>query len=93
VVRIFGSETWEPCQVKLAGFTISGDCQPVLPNDITYYRQRADEEQAAAQQAGDPAIAQIHYDMARRYRDMLCEDASAADPMGGAIAGAGTVLA
>jgi hypothetical protein len=33
---------------------------------LDYYRQRADEEQAAAERAVDPAIAQIHRDMAQR---------------------------
>ena len=61
--------------------------------NLDYYRQRADEEQAAAERAVDPAIAQIHRDMAQRYRDMLSGDAGAAESMGGAFAGNGTVLA
>ncbi|MFL6739888.1 MAG: hypothetical protein ACJ8FC_10610 [Sphingomicrobium sp.] len=38
-----------------------------------YYRQRADEELAAAESAGDPAISQIHLELARRYLDLSGE--------------------
>lgn len=62
-------------------------------HNLDYYRQRADEELAAAERAVDPAIAQIHHDMAQRYRDLLGRDAGVAEPMGGAFAGTGTVLA
>ena len=43
-----------------------------------YYRQRADEELAMADRAGDPGIAQIHREMARRYRDLADGDPSRA---------------
>jgi hypothetical protein len=36
-----------------------------------YYRQRADEELAAAERASDPVVSNIHQEMARRYRDRL----------------------
>ena len=36
-----------------------------------YFRQRAEEELAAARRAGDPAISHIHREMARRYRDLI----------------------
>ena len=36
-----------------------------------YYRRRMEEELAAAEQSGDPAISSIHREMAARYRDML----------------------
>ena len=61
--------------------------------NFDYYRQRADEEAVAAERAVDPSIAQIHCDMAQRYRDLLNGDAHPAEPMGGDIAGPGTVRA
>lgn len=39
-------------------------------NDL-YYRQRIDEELAAADAADDAAISRIHHDMAERYRGLL----------------------
>ena len=36
-----------------------------------YYLRRAEEEQAAAERATNPAISQIHRDLARRYRNKL----------------------
>jgi hypothetical protein len=36
-----------------------------------YYRRRMEEELAAAERSGDPAISGIHREMAARYRDML----------------------
>lgn len=41
--------------------------------NLDYYRQRADEEQAAAERAVDPAIAQIHRDMAQRIATCRAE--------------------
>lgn len=67
--------------------------------NLDYYRLRADEELAAAERAGDPAIAQIHRHMAQRYRDMLKDEsdrpngaATLAQPTGGAIAQPGAVF-
>ena len=37
----------------------------------TYYRRRIEEELAAAEQASDPAVSQIHHEFAQRYREML----------------------
>lgn len=42
--------------------------------NVDYYRQRADEESAAAERAGDPAIAEIHREMAQLYRDLLSQE-------------------
>lgn len=39
--------------------------------NLDYYRQRADEELATADQTNDPGIAQIHREMARRYHDLV----------------------
>ena len=39
--------------------------------NLNYYMRRAEEELAAADRAGDPAISNIHREMARLYRDML----------------------
>ncbi|HXG81623.1 MAG TPA: hypothetical protein VNJ05_07465 [Sphingomicrobium sp.] len=44
-----------------------------MDDNALYYRRRAEEELDAAENALDPAISQIHRDMARRYREM-CED-------------------
>jgi hypothetical protein len=54
-----------------------------------YYRQRIEEEMAAAEQAGDPSISSIHREMARRYRDMLDTRLQlvGAKPVGGASTG------
>ena len=54
--------------------------------DLNYYRQRADEELAAAQQADDSSIAQIHCEMAQRYRALANDDASLAQPARGQVA-------
>lgn len=43
-----------------------------------YYRQRAEQELAAADRAGDPAIAHIHRQLARRYRELADGDHSRA---------------
>lgn len=43
--------------------------------NLDYYRQRADEEMAAAERADDPGISQIHRELAQRYRDLLNEEA------------------
>jgi hypothetical protein len=58
--------------------------------NLDYYRQRAGEELAAAERAADPAIAQIHREMAGRYRDKmnrepdrLSADARSARSIGG----------
>lgn len=39
--------------------------------NLDYYRRRAEEELAAAEQASDAAIAQIHNELARRYHAQL----------------------
>lgn len=64
-----------------------------------YYRRRFEEELAAAAQSEDPSISQIHFEMARRYRDMLSAEADRAngdavriEPRGEAIAGPGAVF-
>ena len=54
----------------------------VTDQDLSYYRQRAADELSAADRAQDPAIAQIHREMAQRYHDLLRNDAS---PMNGAF--------
>lgn len=66
---------------------------------LDYYRLRAEEELSAAEQAGDPSIAQIHRDMARRYREILSsetgrvdEDVIMAGERGGPIAIPGAVF-
>ena len=37
----------------------------------TYYRRRVEEELAAAERASDPAVASIHRELARRYREIV----------------------
>ena len=66
-------------------------------NNLDYYRRRAEEEQAAAEQAGHPSIAQVHRDMARLYRDLLDSEAgrgsegdNMVESMGGSVAEPGT---
>ena len=60
--------------------------------NIEYYRRRAEEELAAAEQASDTAIAQIHNEMARRYRvlsggdELLNGNSGRAQPLGGTFA-------
>ena len=68
--------------------------------NLDYYRRRAEEELAAAERASDTAIAQIHNEMARRYRAQLGggevpmnENLGRAQPMGAAFAEAGPVSA
>ena len=39
--------------------------------DNDYYRQRVEEELAAADSANDAGVSQIHLDMAELYRDLL----------------------
>jgi CheY-like chemotaxis protein len=41
VLQVFGSETWEPCRVKPAGFTISGHPSFRQPTNIDRPRERA----------------------------------------------------
>ena len=50
-------------------------------NDL-YYRQRIEEELAAADSATDVAISRIHSDMAQLYRDLLGVDPPAAKSSG-----------
>ena len=45
----------------------------------SYFRARADEELDAAGSAHDPAISQIHLELARRYRD-LSDDKTGSAP-------------
>ena len=62
--------------------------------NLDYYRHRADEELAAAESAGDPAIALIHREMARRYRDLVAETGFAAEQMAkGSVKGIGLNVA
>ena len=42
-----------------------------MNDNDNYYRRRIEEELAAANVADSQTSAQIHRDMARRYRDML----------------------
>jgi len=42
-----------------------------VADNETYYRTRIAAELAAAERAGDPSIASIHREMARRYRDLI----------------------
>ena len=65
----------------------------MVTQKLEYYRHRAEEELAAADIAGDPSIAQIHREMAQRYRALLIDDVSAAEDSGGPNAGPGTILA
>jgi hypothetical protein len=37
----------------------------------SYYQRRIEEELAAAEHSVDPAVANVHREMARRYRGML----------------------
>lgn len=60
--------------------------------NLNYYRQRADEELAAAERAADPSIAQIHRDMAERYRDLM-DGGTAFAPLGGPVAEPGPLPA
>jgi hypothetical protein len=60
--------------------------------DLSYYRRRADAEQAASEQAVDPNIAQIHREMAQRYSallnaesDLMSSRARMAQPADGAF--------
>ena len=61
--------------------------------NLEYYRHRAEEELAAAATTREPGIAQIHREMAQRYRVLLPDDVSAAEDSGGPNAGPGTILA
>jgi len=68
-------------------------------NNVNYYRQRADEEMAAAERCSDSSIAQIHREMAQRYRalinpetDRTAVDAAATRPVGGSFAEPGIIL-
>ena len=54
--------------------------------DLNYYRQRAGEELAAAKQAHDSSIAQIHREMAQRYRALAKDDAGLPQPAGDPVA-------
>ena len=65
----------------------------MITHNLEYYRYRAEEELAAAAIAGDPSIAQIHREMAQRYRGLLTKNVSAAEDSGGPIAGPGAILA
>ena len=71
---------------------MTGD-DAMTTQNLNYYRCRAEEEFAAAAIAGDPSIAQIHREMAQRYRALLPDDVNAAEDSGGAIAEPGTILA
>ena len=72
-----------------------------MANDnLDYYRKRAEEELAAAEQASDTAIAQIHNELARRYRaqlsggdELVNGHSGRAQPMGGAFAEPGPACA
>lgn len=44
-----------------------------------YYLRRAEEELAAAEQASDPAVSNIHRQMAGLYRDMLDRETNRLD--------------
>jgi hypothetical protein len=68
-------------------------------NDI-YYRRRLEDELAAAERANSPDTANIHLDMANRYRALLSRqavpmeaDTAMAQPVGGRVAEPGTVHA
>jgi hypothetical protein len=54
--------------------------------NLNYYRHRADEELAAAERAVEPSIAQIHCEMAQRYRALANDGVSLAQPAGGPVA-------
>lgn len=43
--------------------------------DREYYRIRADQEEAAADRAANPAVAEIHLTLAKVYRS-ICDDRS-----------------
>lgn len=42
-----------------------------MADNESYYRNRIEEELAAAERADDPSVANIHRDLARRYRDLI----------------------
>jgi hypothetical protein len=42
-----------------------------VADDDTYYRLRLEDELAAIERATDPAIANVHREMAQRYKQML----------------------
>ena len=51
-----------------------------MSDSNNYYRRRIEEELGAAECATDQATAEIHLDMARRYRDLLEDRPGAAQP-------------
>ena len=69
-----------------------------MSDSDNYYRRRVEEEYGAAERAEDPAIAQIHREMARRYREKLSKESGAvhghlARPAGGLVAEPGIIHA
>lgn len=46
---------------------------PVLLDNRAYFHQRIEDELSAAELASDPGIAQIHREMAQRYRDLMSD--------------------
>lgn len=62
-------------------------------DDLTYLRQRAEQELEAAQEASHPAAVRAHYQLASLYLENLDSDGVSDEPRGTPpLDGAGTVL-